>query len=43
MHWGCLKFVSRTDHDATFMRLEEGAMLNAQPKPGYDIQIESEN
>lgn len=34
---------SKTDHDATFMRLKEDAMLNGQLKPGYNIQISTEN
>ena len=29
---------SKTDHDATFMRLQEDAMLNGQLKPAYNIQ-----
>ena len=29
---------SKTDHDATFMRLKEDAMLNGQLKPAYNIQ-----
>lgn len=34
---------SKTDHDATFMRIKEDAMLNGQIKPGYNIQIRTEN
>lgn len=34
---------SRTDPDATFMRMKEDAMLNGQLKPGYNIQIATEN
>lgn len=34
---------SKTDHDATFMRLKEDAMLNGQLKAGYNIQISTEN
>ena len=34
---------SKTDHDATFMRMKEDAMLNGQLKPGYNIQISTEN
>jgi len=30
---------SRTDHDATFMRLKEDHMRNGQLKPGYNMQI----
>ena len=29
---------SKTDHDATFMRLKEGAMSNGQLKPAYNVQ-----
>ena len=34
---------SKTDHDATFMRMKEDAMLNGQLKLGYNIQIGTEN
>ena len=34
---------SKTDTDATFMRMKEDAMLNGQLKPGYNIQIATEN
>ena len=34
---------SKTDHDATFMRMKEDHMLNGQLKPGYNIQIGTEN
>lgn len=34
---------SKTDQDATFMRMKEDAMLNGQLKPGYNIQIGTEN
>ena len=34
---------SKTDHDATFMRMKEDAMNNGQTKPGYNLQISSEN
>lgn len=34
---------SKTDHDATFMRMKEDDMLNGQLKPGYNIQIGTEN
>lgn len=30
---------SKTDHDATFMRMKEDAMNNGQTKPGYNLQI----
>ena len=34
---------SKTDHDATFMRMKEDAMMNGQTKPGYNLQIATEN
>ena len=34
---------SKTDNDATFMRMKEDAMKNGQLKPGYNIQIATEN
>jgi transposase len=34
---------SKTDHDATFMRMKEDAMCNGQLKPGYNLQIGTEN
>lgn len=34
---------SKTDHDATFMRMKEDHMMNGQLKPGYNIQIGTEN
>ena len=40
---GCRNSYSRTDHDATFMRMKEDAMLNGQLKPGYNVQISTEN
>jgi hypothetical protein len=33
---------SKTDHDATFMRMKEDAMNNGQTKPGYNLQIGTE-
>ncbi|KRM68108.1 hypothetical protein FD06_GL000227 [Apilactobacillus ozensis DSM 23829 = JCM 17196] len=30
---------SKTDHDATFMRIKENHMLNGQLKPAYNLQI----
>jgi len=30
---------SKTDQDATFMRMKEDAMLNGQLKPGYNVQV----
>lgn len=34
---------SKTDKDATFMRLKEDAMNNGQTKPAYNLQIATEN
>ncbi len=34
---------SRTDPDATFMRMKEDQMKNGQLKPGYNVQIATEN
>ena len=34
---------SKTDPDATFMRMKEDAMNNGQTKPGYNLQISAEN
>lgn len=34
---------SKTDHDATFMRMKEDHMGNGQLKPGYNVQIGTEN
>ena len=34
---------SKTDPDATFMRMKEDHMLNGQLKPGYNLQISTEN
>ncbi|QGS36885.1 IS1182 family transposase [Aerococcus viridans] len=34
---------SKTDTDATFMRMKEDPMLNGQLKPGYNLQIATEN
>ena len=34
---------SKTDNDATFMRMKENAMNNGQTKPGYNVQISTEN
>jgi len=35
--------MSKTDTDATFMRMKEDAMNNGQTKPGYNLQISAEN
>ncbi len=34
---------SKTDPDATFMHMKEDAMRNGQTKPGYNVQIATEN
>lgn len=34
---------SKTDHDATFMRMKEDHMLNGQLKAGYNIQMGTQN
>lgn len=34
---------SKTDHDATFMRMKEDHMKNGQLKPAYNVQISSSN
>ena len=34
---------SKSDPDATFMRMKEDAMNNGQTKPGYNVQIATEN
>ncbi len=34
---------SKTDPDATFMRMKEDAMNNGQTKPGYNVPISTEN
>ncbi len=34
---------SKSDTDATFMRMKEDAMNNGQTKPGYNLQIATEN
>ncbi|WP_208559210.1 IS1182 family transposase [Marinilactibacillus kalidii] len=34
---------SKTDKDATFMRMKDDHMMNGQLKPGYNIQIATEN
>lgn len=36
---GKRKSYSKTDHDATFMRLKEDHMRNGQLKPAYNVQI----
>jgi transposase len=34
---------SKTDYDATFMRMKEDHMKNGQLKPGYNVQMGTEN
>ena len=34
---------SKTDTDATFMRMKEDHMLNGQLKPAYNVQVGTEN
>ena len=34
---------SKTDHDATFMRMKDDHMQNGQLKPGYNVQMATEN
>jgi len=40
---GNRKSLSKTDPDATFMRMKEDHMLNGQLKPGYNWQISTQN
>ena len=40
---GTRKSYSKTDPDATFMRMKEDHMRNGQLKPGYNIQISTHN
>lgn len=40
---GARNSYARSDPDATFMRMKEDAMLNGQLKPGYNVQIATEN
>jgi transposase len=35
--------LSKTDHDATFMRMKDDHMRNGQLKPGYNLQITTNN
>lgn len=37
------KSYAKTDEDATFMRMKEDHMRNGQLKPGYNVQIGTEN
>jgi transposase len=40
---GNRKSLSKTDPDATFMRMKEDHMLNGELKPGYNWQISTQN
>lgn len=40
---GIRKSYSKTDTDATFMRMKEDHMRNGQLKPGYNVQVGTEN
>lgn len=40
---GSRNSMSKTDPDATFMRMKEDHMLNGQLKPGYSLQISTQN
>lgn len=37
--YGTRNSYSKTDHDATFMRVKEDHMKNGQLKPAYNLQI----
>ena len=43
IYWAERNSYSKTDPDATFMRLKEDAMNNGQTKPAYNLQIATEN
>ena len=40
--FGTRNSYSKTDHDATFMRMKDDYMMNGQLKAGYNVQIASE-
>ena len=40
---GTRNSMSKTDPDASFMRMKEDAMNNGRTKPGYNLQISAEN
>lgn len=40
---GARNSMSKTDPDATFMRMKEDAMNNGRTKPGYNLQLSAEN
>lgn len=41
--FGARNSYSKTDHDATFMRVKEDPMKNGQLKPAYNLQIATSN
>ncbi|ANQ80925.1 hypothetical protein AB4Y49_09255 [Staphylococcus pseudintermedius] len=41
--YGDRKSYSKTDHDTTFMRMKDDHMRNGQLKPGYSLQIATNN
>lgn len=41
--FGTRNSFSKTDNDATFMRMKDDYMKNGQLKPGYNLQIATEN
>lgn len=41
--YGDRKSYSKTDHDATFMRMKDDHMRNGELKPGYNLQIATNN
>ncbi|WP_048000899.1 IS1182 family transposase [Lactiplantibacillus herbarum] len=41
--YGSRNSYSKTDHDATFMRVKEDPMMNGQLKPAYNLQIATSN
>src|SRR5699024_9739676 len=40
--FGARNSYSKTDHDATFMRMKDDYMMNGQLKAGYNIQLATE-
>ena len=42
-HWQERNSYSKTDKDVSFTRMKEDAMRNGQTKPGYNLQIGTEN
>ena len=41
--FGSRNSYSKTDKDATFMRMKEDPMRNGQLKPGYNLQVATRN